>query len=125
MKSKVSRKPAEPRSLCADLYPNDGPPKSRRKEAGVPWEGPFGKVIGLMISAVPYGLQIFWPYLERGRGRHPRRRKWAMWLGYLAVLTVLIFALLGHFSENNIHLFGTEYHIDMYGVPHALTEAAP
>ncbi len=89
------------------------------------FHGPSGKVIGLMVSAVPYALLIFWPYIERGRGRHPRRRKWAMWLGYFAVLTVVVFGLLGHFSLTEIHLFGTTYQIDTYGVPRALAEAAP
>jgi len=33
MKPKDSRKRTEARSLCADLHPDDGPPKSRRKES--------------------------------------------------------------------------------------------
>ena len=33
MKPNDLRKRAEARSLCADLHPDDGPPKSRRKES--------------------------------------------------------------------------------------------
>ncbi len=84
--------------------------------------GERGKFIGILVSGVPFLLLFVWPFLERGPGRHPRRRKWAVALGCLAVLAAIFLGLLGHFSETTLTVGGQKYEIDMYGLPHRAGE---
>lgn len=86
------------------------------------FSGPMGKFLGILVSGVPFLMLFLWPFIERGPGRHPRRRKWAMRLGYVAVTLALFFGLLGHFSETTIEVAGKTVEIDMYGVPHFVEE---
>jgi cytochrome b6-f complex subunit 4 len=86
------------------------------------FSGPTGKFLGILVSGVPFVLLFAWPFLERGPGRHPRRRKWAVRLGYVAVVTALVFGFLGYISETKVHLFGKVVEIDMYGVPHVVAD---
>ena len=82
------------------------------------FSGPAGKVLGILVSGVPFMLLFLWPFLERGPGRRPSRRKWAVRLGIFAVLLAVILGVLGHLSETTITLAGRTFQIDMYGVPH-------
>ncbi len=84
------------------------------------FSGPYGKPLGIFVSGIPFMLLIFWPFLERGPGRRPRRRKFAVTLGVIAVLLAIFFGILGHISETKITFGGRTYDIDMYGVPHAV-----
>jgi len=81
------------------------------------FSGPYGKPLGILVSGVPYLLLILWPFLERGAGRHPRKRRWAVRLGIFAVAVAVFFGLLGHFSETTLTVAGQTFEIDMYGVP--------
>jgi len=83
------------------------------------FSGPAGKLLGIVVSSVPFLLLFLWPFLERSPARHPLRRKWATWLGILAIVAALILGALGHISETTIHITGRAYAVDMYGVPHA------
>ncbi len=82
------------------------------------FSGPTGKFLGILVSGVPFILLFLWPFIERGPGRHPSRRRWAVRLGYLAVALALFFGLLGHFSEEKISPAGIVIEFDTYGVPH-------
>ncbi len=84
------------------------------------FSGPMGKFLGIMVSGVPFILLFLWPFIERGPGRHPSRRKWAVRLGYVAVFLALAFGLLGHLSETKVHVFGKCLEFDVYAVPHLL-----
>jgi len=84
--------------------------------------GPVGKVLGLVAASVPFVLLLFWPFIERSPGRHPRRRKWGVTVGVIAVVLALIFGTLGHLSETTVEFMGRKYHFDLYAVPH-LVEA--
>jgi quinol-cytochrome oxidoreductase complex cytochrome b subunit len=80
--------------------------------------GPVGKVLGIAVSGVPFLLLLFWPAIERNPGRHPRRRKWAVGVGIVAVLLALFLGTLGHLAETTRQIGGRTYEFDMYGVPH-------
>jgi cytochrome b6 len=84
------------------------------------FSGPYGKPLGIFVSGIPFMLLMFWPFLERGPGRRPGRRRLAATIGVVAVLLAVFFGLLGHFSETKLTIGGRTYDIDMYGVPHAV-----
>ncbi|HKQ47208.1 MAG TPA: cytochrome bc complex cytochrome b subunit [Phycisphaerae bacterium] len=84
------------------------------------FSGPMGKIVGIMISGVPFMLLFLWPFIERSPGRHPRRRRWAMRLGYFAVFLALFFGLLGYVSETTWEVASWKVEFDMYGAPHVM-----
>lgn len=88
------------------------------------FEGPYGAVFGILACSVPFLLLLFWPFLDRGKERHPRKRPLAVGIGLFGVLSALALGYLGHISETNVTFFGTRYHIDLLGMPHALEDQA-
>ncbi|MFQ5806145.1 MAG: cytochrome bc complex cytochrome b subunit [Phycisphaerae bacterium] len=84
------------------------------------FSGPMGKFLGILVSGVPFLFMLFWPLIERGPGRHPRRRRWAVRIGVVAVVLALFFGVLGHLSETTVTVGGKTFEFDMYGVPHAI-----
>lgn len=82
------------------------------------FSGSMGKFLGILISGVPFALLFLWPFLERGPGRHPSRRKWSVRLGYVAVSLALGFGVLGYLSETTWHVAGWKCEFDMYAMPH-------
>lgn len=85
------------------------------------FSGPLGKPLGILVSGVPFLLLLVWPFLERGPGRRPSRRKWAVAIGVAAIVLAVGFGLLGHYSETTVRWGGKTYEIDMYGIPHAVS----
>ena len=81
---------------------------------------PGGKFCGILVSGVPFLLLFFWPFIERSPAAHPRRRKWAIWLGVAASLLAIFFGLVGHLSETEVRFFGNMYRFDSLGVPHMI-----
>jgi ubiquinol-cytochrome c reductase cytochrome b subunit len=79
--------------------------------------GPAGKIAGIAISGVPYVLLFLWPFLDRSKHRHPRKRPFAVSIGILALLIALVFGVLGRLSETRQQFFGRTYEFDVYGVP--------
>lgn len=86
------------------------------------FSGPLGKVVGIMVSFVPFVVLFLWPFIDRGKHRHPRKRPIAVSVGVLAIIGALFFGALGHFSETTVTIFGTQYEIDVKGVPHRVDE---
>lgn len=84
--------------------------------------GPAGKLLGIVVSSVPFLLLLFWPFVERNPGRHPRHRKWAVGLGVAAVLVAVVLGVLGYLSERTILIREKVIEFDMYGVPHIVFE---
>lgn len=82
------------------------------------FSGSLGKFLGILVSGVPFLLLLVWPFLERSPSRHPRKRRWAVRIGGVAIVLALFFGLLGHLSETTVNLAGFPVHFDMYGVPH-------
>ncbi|MCH8879737.1 MAG: cytochrome bc complex cytochrome b subunit [Planctomycetes bacterium] len=88
------------------------------------FSGPLGKIVGIMVSFVPFILMFLWPFIDRGKERHPKKRPLAVGLGVLAVAGALFFGVVGHLSESTVTIFGTEYEIDIKGFPHRIEESA-
>ena len=87
------------------------------------FEGPYGAVIGIFACSLPFLLLLLWPFLDRTKHRHPRKRPVSVALGLFAVLAALVLGFLGHISETEQTLFGRRYHIDLLGRPHLITDA--
>ncbi len=77
----------------------------------------FPELLGLAIAFVPPLLLVLWPFLDRTRERHPRRRRLSVSIGIVGIVLVVTLGLLGYFSERDVSAFGRRYHVDHYGVP--------
>ncbi len=86
------------------------------------FEGPYGAFFGIIACSVPFLLLILWPFLDRGKQRHPRRRPLAVGVGLIVLVGALVLGALGHFSETEQNFFGRRYHIDHYGRPQRIQE---
>ena len=64
------------------------------------------------------GLVILLPFLDRNPERRPRKRPICVAIGIVAILALVLLGLAGHYSEREVRIFGTKYHVDHYGIPH-------
>ncbi len=85
----------------------------------------FPKTLGLFVSIVPLLLLVLWPFIDRNPERDPRKRPVAVALGIVSLFIMILFGIIGHFSERDITFRGRQYHIDMYGKPHPIENAEP
>lgn len=83
----------------------------------------FPKLLGIFVSVIPMALLLIWPFIDRTPERRPSKRPVSVTIGLIGLLLALIFGVVGHYSERNITWQGKKYHIDMYGVPHAIQDA--
>lgn len=81
------------------------------------FEGTYGAVIGIFACSVPFLLLLLWPFLDRGKARHPRKRPLAVMFGIVGVLGAVFLGWLGHISETEQTFFGRRYHITLKGWP--------
>jgi len=86
------------------------------------FEGPYGAIIGIFACSVPFVLLFVWPFLDRGKHRHPRKRPLAVGFGLIGLLGALFLGYLGHISETDQTFLGKRYHIDLLGRPHLIEE---
>lgn len=86
------------------------------------FEGPFGAILGIGACSLPFLLLLLWPFLDRGKERHPRRRPFAVGIGLLGLLAAVFLGVLGHLSETNATFFGRTYHFDLLGWPHPVDD---
>jgi len=84
------------------------------------FEGAYGAILGIFACSVPFVLLLFWPFLDRGKQRHPRKRPLAVGFGIVGLLAALFLGYLGHISETERTFFGQRYHIDLMGWPHPI-----
>jgi len=86
------------------------------------FEGPHGAFAGIVACSAPFVLLLFWPFLDRGKQRHPRKRPVAVGVGLIGLLAALLLGYLGHISETDRTFFGRRYHIDLKGRPHRIID---
>ena len=86
------------------------------------FEGPYGAILGIAACSVPFALLFVWPFIDRSKHRHPRRRPVAVTVGLFGLLAAVVLGVLGHFSETDVSVFGRRYHIDLLGVPHYIAD---
>jgi quinol-cytochrome oxidoreductase complex cytochrome b subunit len=89
------------------------------------FEGQYGAFFGIIACSVPFLLLLLWPFLDRGKHRHPKKRPLAVGVGLVGLIAALVLGVLGHLSETEQTFFGRRYHIDHYGRPHRIDDAAP
>ncbi len=82
------------------------------------FEGPYGAVVGIFACSVPFVLLLIWPFADRGKERHPRKRPAAVTVGLIGLLAALVLGYLGHVSETEQSYFGKRVHFDLLGRPH-------
>ncbi|MFH1109404.1 MAG: cytochrome bc complex cytochrome b subunit [Planctomycetota bacterium] len=85
------------------------------------FEGPHGAFVGILACSLPFVLLLFWPLLDRGKHRHPKKRPIAVGVGLVAVLAALFLGILGHLSETDRTVFGRTYHFDLLSRPHRIS----
>ncbi len=85
------------------------------------FEGSSGALLGILACSVPFALLIFWPFLDRGKERHPRKRPLAVSVGILGLTAAVFLGYLGHISETDVTFFGQKYHITLMGWPEKIT----
>ena len=81
----------------------------------------FPKLVGIFVVSLAPLLLLVWPFLDRGKERHPLKRPLAMTIGALTILSLLVFGLLGYFSETRMTMFGKTYEFDIYGIPRVIS----
>lgn len=84
--------------------------------------GPWGKVLGILVSNVPFILLFIWPFIDRSPYRHPRRRPIAVGIGIAGVVLALFFGVLGYLAESRHTFLGQTYEFDVYAIPHRVAE---
>ena len=76
--------------------------------------------MGIIACSLPFVFLLFWPFLDRGKERHPKKRPIAVGLGLVALISAVFLGWLGHISETDQTFFGKRYHIDLKGWPHLI-----
>ena len=87
------------------------------------FEGPYGAIVGILTCSVPFLLLFLWPFLDRGKERHPKKRPLAVGFGIVGLAGALFLGYLGHISETQQSFFGKTYHIDLLGWPHEIVDS--
>jgi quinol-cytochrome oxidoreductase complex cytochrome b subunit len=82
------------------------------------------KLLGILVSVVPFALLLVWPFLDRSPYRRPGKRPWSMTIGVGALVLALLFGVLGFVSERTINLLGMRVHFDILGMPRTLPPEA-
>ncbi|MFQ6082691.1 MAG: hypothetical protein ACE5WD_04955 [Candidatus Aminicenantia bacterium] len=75
--------------------------------------------IGFILAVI---LLFFWPLLDRGKDRHPKKRRKVIIFGTIVLLGLIILTIIGWFSESTKTIFGQKYEFDIKGIPHKIVE---
>ena len=79
------------------------------------FQGSYGAVIGVLAVSVPFLLLFIWPFLDRSKERHPRKRPVSVAVGLFALVSALVLGVLGHYSGKQVTMFGTRYNVTELG----------
>jgi len=87
------------------------------------FEGTYGALLGIIGCSVPFVLLLLWPFLDRGKERHPKKRPIAVTFGLFGLLGAIFLGYLGHISETDQTFFGKRYHITLKGWPEPIVDS--
>lgn len=82
----------------------------------------FPKLVGIFIVTLAPLLLFLWPFLDRSPERHPFKRPVSVTIGVLALLSLLILGMMGHWAETRRHFFRKDFEFDIYGIPHEIIQ---
>ena len=82
----------------------------------------FPKLVGIFVVSLAPLFLVLWPFLDRGKERRPLKRPVAMVFFVLVILSLVIFGMLGHWSETKQKFFGKTYEFDIVGKPRLVPE---
>lgn len=82
------------------------------------------KMVGIIGSGLVILALCLLPFLDRTPERRPSKRPLAVSLGILFIVANIILSLLAKVSETEQTIWGTRYHFDTYGWPHAIATPA-
>lgn len=83
------------------------------------------ELLGIVILLIAPAALFLWPFLDRSPERHPLKRPVSIAIGAFAFVVMLVFGLLGYFSESRQTIGGKTYEFDIYGVPHKVETTKP
>jgi len=89
------------------------------------FKGSAGAVLGILACSVPFALLFFWPLLDRGKERHPKKRPIAVGVGLVGLIGALFLGYLGHVSGTHQTYFGRHYQFSEKGWPTRIADDAP
>jgi quinol-cytochrome oxidoreductase complex cytochrome b subunit len=78
-----------------------------------------------MACSLPFALLFFWPMIDRGKERHPKKRPLGVGFGLIGLLAALVLGYLGHVSGLEKSYFGMRYHFSEKGWPTRVADDAP
>lgn len=90
------------------------------------FQGPYGAVIGVFAVSLPFVFLFFWPFIDRTKERHPKKRPLSVAIGLFALSSALVLGILGYYSGKQVTLFGQRYRVTELGwLEPAANEAHP
>lgn len=84
----------------------------------MPAVGDYGKYVGIVATGILILLALLLPFIDRAKGRRAERRKFAVFVGILAIIFFASLTLLGYVADREFKMLGARYSFDNYGVPH-------
>ncbi|MBI4970990.1 MAG: cytochrome bc complex cytochrome b subunit [Candidatus Omnitrophica bacterium] len=78
----------------------------------------FPKMIGIFVVGLAPLFLLFWAFLDNSKQRNPLKRPFSITFCILVLISLVVFGVMGAYSETKVTLFGKTYDVDVYGVPH-------
>lgn len=85
----------------------------------------FPKLSGIFVISLAPLFLLLWPFVDRGKERHPFKRPVSTTFGIIVVFSFLFFGLVGWWAETKVQFGPKTYEFDIYGVPHAVAPDRP
>ena len=78
----------------------------------------FPKTVGIFVIGLAPLLLLFWAFLDTSKQRNPMKRPISITFCILVLISLLVFGVMGAYSESKVTFFGKTYDVDIYGIPH-------